>query len=88
MSEKPEYAPQDEVPAEKVASKDVDAALQFLNNESSAPMTPEDERRLLRKIDFRIVPLMCLSLPPRSHHCGIIEEYLTVRQLLVTSCNT
>lgn len=60
MAEKPEQATQveDNMP-EKTATKDVDAALQFLNNEESTPMTPEDEKRLIRKIDFRIVPLMC-----------------------------
>lgn len=37
-----------------------DAALSFLRNTSTTirPMTPEDEKRLLRKIDWMIMPLM------------------------------
>lgn len=37
-----------------------DAALSFLRNTSTdiRPMTPEDEKRLLRKIDWMIMPLM------------------------------
>ena len=38
-----------------------DAALGFLNAREATVMTPEDEKRLLRKIDWRIVPLMCKS---------------------------
>lgn len=38
---------------------DGDAALQFLAVGETIEMTPEDERRLVWKIDMRIVPLMC-----------------------------
>jgi hypothetical protein len=38
---------------------DGDAALQYLNNWSSTPMTPEDEKKLLRKLDMKLIPLMC-----------------------------
>jgi len=39
--------------------KDADAALNFLRHEAdAAAMTPEDEKRLVRKIDWMIVPLM------------------------------
>ncbi|KAK7969970.1 hypothetical protein PG996_001592 [Apiospora saccharicola] len=37
---------------------DGDAALQYVNVDETIEMTPEDEKRLLRKIDLRIVPLM------------------------------
>jgi hypothetical protein len=61
MAEKPEYITQDGPPPEKPATKEVDAALQFISNAlSTPPMSRDDEKRLLRKIDFRIVPLMCL----------------------------
>lgn len=38
---------------------DGDAALQFLNNGPATVMTEADEKRLLRKIDRTIMPLMC-----------------------------
>ncbi|KAK8050300.1 allantoate permease [Apiospora phragmitis] len=38
--------------------QDGDAALQYVNVGEMIEMTPEDEKRLLRKIDLRIVPLM------------------------------
>lgn len=42
-------------------SKDADAALEFLYAEGTTLMTNVDEKRLVRKIDWRIVPLMCRS---------------------------
>ena len=39
---------------------DADAALRYVASEAP-PMTAEDEKRLLRKIDWSIVPLMCRS---------------------------
>lgn len=36
---------------------DVDAALEYLNNEDTTGMTAVDEKKLLRKIDWMIVPL-------------------------------
>lgn len=42
-------------------SKDADAALEFLYAEETTLMTDVDEKRLVRKIDWRIVPLMCRS---------------------------
>lgn len=44
---------------------DADAALQFLAAGETIEMTPEDEKRLVRKIDMRIVPLMCWLPDPR-----------------------
>ncbi|KAK8055185.1 hypothetical protein PG993_000412 [Apiospora rasikravindrae] len=41
-----------------VPVQDGDAALQYVNAGEMTEMTPEDEKRLLRKIDLRIVPLM------------------------------
>lgn len=40
-------------------TKDADAALEFLYAEDTILMTEVDEKRLVRKIDWRIVPLMC-----------------------------
>lgn len=37
---------------------DADAALRYVASEAP-PMTAEDEKRLVRKIDWSIVPLMC-----------------------------
>lgn len=52
--------------SEKQAMKhgDVDAALEFLNNEG-ATVVEVDEKTLVRKIDRRIVPLMCEPLSSR-----------------------
>ena len=42
-----------------VTAANADAALTFLGEGETITMTPEDEKRLVRKIDMRIVPLMC-----------------------------
>lgn len=42
-------------------SQDADAALEFLYAEETTIMTDVDEKKLVRKIDWRIVPLMCRS---------------------------
>lgn len=44
-----------------VRSKDADAALEFLCSEGTTVMTEVDEKSLVRKVDWRIVPLMCKS---------------------------
>lgn len=41
--------------------KNVDAALEFLASEEIRIMTEADEKKLVRKIDWRIMPLMCMS---------------------------
>ncbi|KAK7918051.1 hypothetical protein PG985_009925 [Apiospora marii] len=43
---------------------DADAALEFMNHETTGTMTEVDEKKLVRKIDWRIVPLMwaCYNL--------------------------
>lgn len=52
-----------------------DAALQFLNNSVVAEMTPEDEKKLVRKIDWMIIPLMCTHLFPMQ------QRYFVFRML-------
>lgn len=48
----------------------VDAALEFLNHESGT-VTEVDEKALVRKIDWRIVPLMCKrSYTPKQEENG------------------
>jgi len=44
---------------QKFDHRDADAALEFLNQEATGSMTEVDEKKLLKKIDWRIVPLMC-----------------------------
>lgn len=44
--------------AVNLAHDNVDAALEFLNAESTS-VTEVNEKDLVRKIDWRIVPLMC-----------------------------
>lgn len=43
---------------EKLAINEVDGALAFLRNEADASITELDQKRLVRKIDFRIMPLL------------------------------
>lgn len=47
-----------------VLAGEVDAALEFLQTEGSAVMSEMDEKKLVRKIDFMIMPLMwtCYNL--------------------------
>lgn len=48
-----------------IKPRDQDAALQFLRSESDVrPMSSADEKALLRKIDWRVIPLMfgCYTL--------------------------
>lgn len=42
----------------QLQNSEADAALAFLNNEAGT-VTEVDEKALVRKIDWRIVPLMC-----------------------------
>jgi hypothetical protein len=41
-----------------VASDKVDAALDFLRSEETVIFSEEEERRLIRKVDWMIVPMM------------------------------
>jgi hypothetical protein len=43
---------------EKLAIHEVDGALAFLRNEADASITELDEKKLLRRIDFRIMPML------------------------------
>ncbi|KKY21078.1 putative allantoate permease [Phaeomoniella chlamydospora] len=47
-----------------INATDVDAALEYLNHENASTFTELDEKRLVRKIDWRIVPIMwaCYNL--------------------------
>ena len=38
---------------------DGDAALQFISNGNAVLMTTQEEKRLVKKIDRTVVPLMC-----------------------------
>lgn len=49
-----------DVEQKKEYSGDVDAALEYLAREDTTIMTDIDEKKLVRKIDFMIVPLMWL----------------------------
>lgn len=47
--------------AESVAegsSKGFDKAYQFAKEHHAGPLSPEDDRRILRKIDFNLLPLV------------------------------
>ena len=47
-----------ELESTRLASGEADAALEYLNHEGSAVMSEIDEKALVKKIDWRIVPLM------------------------------
>lgn len=61
--------PEKTMDSEKQAlkTKDADAALEFLYAEETTLMTDVDEKALVRKIDWRIVPLMCRSSDVKRH---------------------
>ncbi|KAJ9602289.1 hypothetical protein H2200_013144 [Cladophialophora chaetospira] len=44
--------------SEKLAVREVDGALAFLRNEADASIIELDEKKLLRKIDYRILPIL------------------------------
>ncbi|KAH9432924.1 hypothetical protein MCOR02_007597 [Pyricularia oryzae] len=58
MSEKEQTIVDPKHDGGNVSVSDGDAALQFLNNGTATVMTEADEKRLLRKIDRTIMPLM------------------------------
>lgn len=46
----------------------VDAALQFIRNGDVISMTPEQEKKLVWKIDLMLIPLMCLYCLAANRH--------------------
>lgn len=66
-------------------SDKVDAALEFLNAEDTT-VTEVDEKVLVRKIDWRIVPLMCEYTPGLSA-AGHVHLANTKSQGLATICS-
>ena len=65
--------------------KNADAALDFLRQEGEVrPMTNEDEKKLVRKIDFMIMPLMwCCKLSD----CCIGGKVYVEHELIMISSN-
>lgn len=61
-TELPEYPPEKkaEVIFKHADSNDADEALQVIQNGETIVLTPQDEKRLIRKIDRTILPLMCV----------------------------
>lgn len=49
-----------DIEEKRVELGDVDAALEYLNHEDTTLMSEIDEKKLVRKIDWMIVPLMWL----------------------------
>lgn len=49
-----------DVEEKRVELVDVDAALDYLNHEDTTLMSEVDEKKLVRKIDWMIVPLLFL----------------------------
>ena len=81
--------PNVDVEEKRVELGDVDAALEYLNHEDTTLMSEVDEKKLVRKIDWMIVPLlwlcyclqyldktlsMTLSPPPLPRH-SVAREY-------------
>ena len=64
-----------EIGTVQVKPKDADSALEFLRNAHDVgALTPESERKLLRKIDWMIMPLMscCYTLQYLDKTLGMI----------------
>ena len=68
---------------EKQALKphDVDAALDYLNHEDTTIMSEIDEKKLVRKIDWRIVPLMWMC-----YNLQYLDKTLSRRQAKFHPC--
>ncbi|KAI1626348.1 major facilitator superfamily domain-containing protein [Exophiala viscosa] len=47
-----------EMPSEKLATREVDGALAFLRNEADASIAELDEKKLVRRIDWLIMPML------------------------------
>lgn len=47
-----------EMPSEKLATREVDGALAFLRDEADASVAELDEKKLLRRIDWLIMPML------------------------------
>jgi hypothetical protein len=64
-----------------ISSSDVDAALQFLQAEGSATLSEVDEKALVRKIDWMLIPLMwaCYNLQ-------YLDKVLSTQPLLDLFC--
>jgi hypothetical protein len=71
-----------DVEEKRVELVDVDAALDYLNHEDTTLMSEVDEKKLVRKIDWMIVPLLflcyclqfldkTLSMRSSFHHTGL-----------------
>lgn len=57
--------------------KNADAALDFLRSEGNVrPMTPADEKKLLRKIDWMVMPLVYFPCP--LNRCATIAGYVLI----------
>lgn len=52
--------PNVDIEEKRVELGDVDAALEYLNHEDTTLMSEIDEKKLVRKIDWMIVPLLWL----------------------------
>lgn len=69
--------------------KNVDAALEFLASEEIGIMTEVDEKKLVRKIDWRIMPLMCMSpeifLRPRCFLLDLSDNENITKGFAITS---
>jgi ACS family allantoate permease-like MFS transporter len=63
-AELPTYPPEKEketgVVLKHADSNDADEALKIIQAGETIILTPQDEKRLLRKIDLHIMPLLCL----------------------------
>ena len=61
-SELPEYPPEKkaDVILKHADANDADDALTVIQNGETIVLTPEDEKRLVRKIDFNVLPMLAL----------------------------
>ena len=67
-----------------VVDKDADDALKFIVEGEVISMSPEEERKLVRKIDFMILPLLCTGQTNATFRRWMTNRQYHSRVLLFT----
>ncbi len=68
-------------PTKVISAREVDAALQFLDNDGTrTTMTEIEEKRLIRKIDWHLMPLMTCC-----YFLQYLDKTLRMEATLITS---
>lgn len=74
--------------SQKLASKDVDGALAFLQNEADTNIVDVNEKQLLRKIDWLLMPLLFGVYTLQYTDKSLSKSHQHDMPVLVTPCKT